>query len=205
MDVGTGIFLSSLFFGLIGLYWFTRDRWRWKRIVGIGFAGLCGLTALFYVALLGYEWWSNRPVVHTSLTNINLGAMESDVVFANGKPTKAERDHNSSIETRLTYDDGESFRLILIQEGRVVSILRNIPERYYGSLPDQGPYLARGTKQDRIEGLYGLPTSVDQPQGGEVRILRYPNYQVDFALTREGVNWVRVYDANKLKGGTTTR
>jgi hypothetical protein len=33
MDLGTGIFLSSALIALVLLYGFTKDRWRWRRII----------------------------------------------------------------------------------------------------------------------------------------------------------------------------
>lgn len=46
MDIGTGIFLSSLVIGFVLLYNANRDRWNWKK-VSIGIFVVVALLGVF--------------------------------------------------------------------------------------------------------------------------------------------------------------
>jgi len=50
VTLGTGIFLSSLLLGTILLFWITKDRWRWPRIIywlAGGLAAIIGGLAFY--------------------------------------------------------------------------------------------------------------------------------------------------------------
>lgn len=90
MEIGTGIFLGSMFIGLVGLFAVTKDRWKWKRI----FLWTLGTVAIAVVALGGWIWYSDskdRQVDHpqavTELWGLKLGMTAADVIFRKGEPT----------------------------------------------------------------------------------------------------------------------
>lgn len=57
MTLGTGIFLSSVFLGLILLFWVTKDRWRWPRIA----YWFAGSVAAIIAAVFAYQNYEPPP------------------------------------------------------------------------------------------------------------------------------------------------
>lgn len=80
MTTGTAIFLSVLVAASVALYWLTRDRVRWGKILIFLAVGLVGMAAAVYVALLPQFW--RGPV--NELEGVQLGETEKDVLFKNG-------------------------------------------------------------------------------------------------------------------------
>ena len=90
MDIGTGIFLSSLVFGGLTLFFFTRDRWRWSRIFLRMLLIITGLGILGPSAYYVYKFYESRPKMVEEFRGFRLGEKFSDVVFKNGLPKRSE-------------------------------------------------------------------------------------------------------------------
>lgn len=85
MGLGTGIFLSAIFLGLVALFIATKDRWNWKKIalwpLGIIFA----FSVIGGVSAYGYRLYNERLQVPTTFQGIQLGQTFDDAEFKLGK------------------------------------------------------------------------------------------------------------------------
>jgi hypothetical protein len=83
--MGTGIFLSTVFLGLILLYAVTKDRWRWRRIAFI----MIGIVAFTFTATMLILYYNQTSAFHriplTALDGIKIGEQIDDVLFRRGK------------------------------------------------------------------------------------------------------------------------
>jgi len=65
MTLGLGIFLSSLFLGVIYLFVVTKDRWNWKKILFVW-----PLIVILVVGVIGgggfyiYNYCENKPITY---------------------------------------------------------------------------------------------------------------------------------------------
>lgn len=87
MSIGLGIFLGSVFLGLILLYISTANTWNWRKIVRrmlITLSLIVAATVLLVLAFKGYEDWTKRPQIINSIGGVELGERFSDVEFKNG-------------------------------------------------------------------------------------------------------------------------
>ena len=81
MEIGTGIFFSGLFLGLIYLFVQTRTVWRWRKIILWSFGIPICLCVLGFLSLYAYSSWNNRLKVITSFHGVSLNENLSDVFF----------------------------------------------------------------------------------------------------------------------------
>ena len=71
MDLGTGIFLSTALLAIVLLYGFTKDRWRWRKIiVRTLFSGLLIVAASAAVVALAHYWDELFPISDRRNTRI---------------------------------------------------------------------------------------------------------------------------------------
>jgi hypothetical protein len=89
MELGTGIFLSSVFLGTIFLYVSTRDRWNWKKYFLWPLAGLFAVSLVFVGGWIAWIKYENRPAIKKELEGISLGQSLADVKFRVGKVERA--------------------------------------------------------------------------------------------------------------------
>lgn len=61
MELGTGIFLSTLFLGTIALFIATKDRWNWKKILLWPTLIIISTSAIIVAAYFIYERYQNIP------------------------------------------------------------------------------------------------------------------------------------------------
>jgi hypothetical protein len=77
MDLGTGIFLSSILISLVLLYGFTRDRWRWRKMISLALAvGLVLVTGIIAATAIVQYWDALFPTSlprQTQYAGIKLG------------------------------------------------------------------------------------------------------------------------------------
>jgi len=62
MSIGTAIFLSSLFLGLVALFAATKDRWRWGQFVKRLALTVASILLLAALAWGGVYLWSIMPI-----------------------------------------------------------------------------------------------------------------------------------------------
>lgn len=91
MELGTGIFLSAIFLGLVALFIATKDRWNWRKVVLWPFGVIVALLVIGGVITYGYELYEERPQAPAAFQGIQLGQRLTDVEFKHGKAdTKSE-------------------------------------------------------------------------------------------------------------------
>ncbi len=114
MTLGTGIFLSSIFLGLIFLFHSTKDRWNWRKIIKRGgvtilvliILGGGGFTALIYQHQIS-EYFSTGSIINLDASpkkyeevwDIKLGASQEDLLFLKGIPSSktSNKDPNEKV------------------------------------------------------------------------------------------------------------
>ena len=62
MNLGTGIFLSTLVMAVIVLYGITKDRWNWRRFVKRAAFVCMGVVLLGAVAGAGVYLYNQIPI-----------------------------------------------------------------------------------------------------------------------------------------------
>jgi hypothetical protein len=89
MSVGTGILLSSLVFAIVILYGITKDRWRWRRIVGRTALIVAAIMVLTGAISGGLYLWDRLPmtlVPQTEYAGLRLGISPDEVMYIKGYP-----------------------------------------------------------------------------------------------------------------------
>ncbi|MGD9769700.1 MAG: hypothetical protein AB7U62_18860, partial [Pseudolabrys sp.] len=90
MDLGTGIFLSSVVLAVVILYGITKDRWSWRRIVKRTALVLLCLVILGTVVGVGISYWPQipqKPERQTTYAGLRLGMTQDEVLYGKGYPT----------------------------------------------------------------------------------------------------------------------
>lgn len=191
MEIGTGIFLGCVFIGLVVLYGYTKDRWRWKRIAA-WFGGVVLVVAAGIGGWIGYLHYSEpdvgKPEVLSQFWGLKLGLPESEVKFRKGEPTKADG-------TIWVYDGGTTDPTYVVgfREGRVRFVVAHSSSPY--QLPSVSG-VSTYANQEELERRLGLPTYVSVGKGGLKRILNFEKYNLMVGLEKNQINAVGMYDAS---------
>jgi len=198
LDIGTGIFLSFTLLGMIALYWLTRDTWKWKRLVIYLFGGVVVLLAIVGGGIYLYSLYSDRAVPQESLAGIKLGMTENDVRFLKGEPNYFAPDHLKKYELMMVHlSDSGLGLLTYFADGKVVAVIADLGTGSKADLP-----LPRGMesydKQDEIQRKFGIPTSILESSNGVTRRLVYPDYNIWFDVTKDGITALGVNTTSKF-------
>ncbi len=213
MELGTGVFLSAVFLGIVALYIATKDRWNWKKIFLWPLGVIVGVSAIGRAIAYAYEQYEERPKVLTEFKSIKLGEQFQDAIFKHGK---AERETTREAERFARY-------LVEIKDQKGTPKFDAIEVAYKKAKDAEAAVIAKGTtdgnyflnearvaiKDNQIEsiGHRCSDESVDYTSvngircgakgdeilekfGGAVRVLCPKN-------TTEDTSLVRVYDAAK--------
>ena len=110
MELGTGLFLSSLCISLVWLFSLTKDRWNWKKVVLFPLATLLIAGAGVYA----YLWYVEQAPVHSSMTNptthieaiegVALGMTMEDIYFRKGIPDEIEQGKEPGGMVAINYE-----------------------------------------------------------------------------------------------------
>ena len=99
MDVGTGIFLSAIFLGLIALFIGTKDRWKWKKII------LILAVALQYCT----------PAPKSESAEDDIKKVETGLI----NPVYLEGDSTWTIEARMKHYHVPGVSIAVINKGKI--------------------------------------------------------------------------------------
>jgi hypothetical protein len=187
MTLGTGIFLSSLLISPVFLFWITKDRWNWKKIVvwfTLASIGLC----LFIAAGL---WINNKfksrilpPKPQSQLGLLKLSHTKSDVKFLMGAPDTIKEDVWFYKNT-----DHSKIMWVVWFKGEQIWLVENIGFELFTlefgeeAVNIKGFWIGQ-TKYNDIFKFYGKPSSISYSSDQLERMLTYEKYNV-FARFRE--------------------
>ena len=105
MELGTGIFLSAIFLGIVALFIATKDIWNWKKIF------LWPIGAIVVLAIVGgtitylYGQYQDRPRKLTEFWGVSLNDTLGDVIFKKGEPTLRFTDNKDPQNVFWFYGD----------------------------------------------------------------------------------------------------
>jgi hypothetical protein len=199
MTLGTGIFLSSLFLGLILLFWITKDRWKWSRI----FAWLVGGIVVIGAGAYLYFNYEEPPTKQLGYADLKLGMSENEVRYIKGSPTevmeadalspgfdrvvkvdKLDQGRTVSDYPEWSYTDTSSRIDITFDPNRKVKAIQCYATSY------GCPYLFGlhvGSSEDQVLARLGKPTSQAVQVNGSTKRMVYGPYNVVFFLTKKEV------------------
>ena len=89
MDLGTGIFLSSIVLAVVILYGITKDRWHWRRIAKRAAFIFFGLIVIGTALGVGAYYWQELPQKierQTAYAGLRLGMTQDEVMYVKGYP-----------------------------------------------------------------------------------------------------------------------
>ena len=208
MDLGTGIFLSTALLAIVLLYGFTKDRWRWRKIVvRTLFSGLLLLAGLAAVVALAHYWDELFPTQlgrQTQYAGLKLGMTPQEVMYVKGYPPVVLDDDNpgsdwlSQIKTeklekgkKVTdfkhWEFGQYKSRIDVEfnnERTAVVTIQCYSEDKFARCPPIGS-LKDGTSEQDAHRKLGGPA--EQRIDGVMKALRFPRLGVMLWLTQEHV------------------
>lgn len=193
MSLGTGIFLSALFLGVVVLFIATKDRWNWKR----GFKWLASAcVAIFLVAIVLFNFEDLQGAFirslpakpHESLWGLKLGMPESDVRFLKGDPVEDKNTKSKTDEGVLFYRGdnwgAQRWWIMLDEKHKVHSVI------FMGSMSahDGIQGIKIGASVEDVTKKFGQPADVQTSENALSRTYRYPQYNLLFRFTRGKVD-----------------
>lgn len=189
MELGTGIFLSSILISFVLLFTATKDRWNWRKIFGYP------LLALALIGLIGgayyyFEEMVPKPV--TGVRGVELGMTYNDVVFNKGKPNEETKDD----------DDGD---IILRFEGMQVTIdgvADKVSNIWVFGEDCWQVAVANVSACDDAQDLvaeFGQPSYMASSDDGIRRVYAFAKYNLSFALRSNKVEIISVFEPSATR------
>jgi hypothetical protein len=207
MDLGTGIFLSTALLAVVLLYYFTKDRWRWRKlIVRTLFFGLILIGGSVAVIALVHYWDELFPVQlgrQTQYAGLKLGMNPQEVMYVKGYPPEVlEPDEDpiwkgvfKNIKTselkqgkkatdfkRWSYDQYKSYLLVEFNNERTALVaIRCYSEDKAARCPPVGSVSDGTSEKDALSKLGG---PAEQRIDGGTKDLRFSRLGAKLWLTR---------------------
>lgn len=187
MNLGTGIFLSTLLLSIVLLVIFTRDKWNWKKILlwTLGTPIVIGL--LWGGGYWAYLKYQNRPRKINEYWDIKFGMTREDVKFIKGAPKYEDSES-------LIYETYSSTHEILFSTSTKKAWLIFCTA---GSCDD---LLGIGTwdTTEKLEKKLGDPSKIVVSKDGFKRTYFYNDYNVIFELRENRVKEIGIRDVDNL-------
>lgn len=189
MELGTGIFLSSVLLGSIALFIATKDKWNWKKIAlrtSITFIAIIGLSAGSIYLYTAHENW---PHEEESLLGVSLGMEKAEVKFLKSEPT----DVKDNVWEYAIYEKQK--HIVGFQKERV-SYSYFVYDSLYGD-NFEVPSLQKikfPSTQEEIYEHFGKPTKVTWSREQLSKLFLYPKFNVFFLLTKNELRIMGIYD-----------
>jgi len=187
MSVGTGIFLSSIFIGIVVLYLSTKDRWNWKRgakWLGLAFVAVCIIGG---IGVWGFLHTSqpiidslSMPKVQTNLWELELGMSEADLIFKKGKAITNVSRKNDKQTILYDYKDREGRWFVGVSNKKVVSIMLVGEKFSFRKLQD----ISFGSSLDQLTDKFGEPTRMKEADDHTARTFFFDKYNLMFWLEK---------------------
>jgi hypothetical protein len=217
MSLGLGIFLSSIVFSAVILYWITRDRWRWRSIarwIAKALGALLLLGTLSAGAVYAYLEYPEKPGRQEAYVGLKLGSTMQEVLYAKGMPSsvldadqklangfytvvaadkipkgKTVQDYANWEYEAATTSDGRVSVAFAIGSNRVRAIGCYSRTRY--ACP---ALVGIGPDDDEQSVLLKLGKPSDERLDGVTKSIEYPQFNLKFYLEKRRVYWLQVVD-----------
>ena len=198
MNLGTGIFLSTLLVCFVTIFHLTRKSWEWKIILkwaGISLTGILLVGAGIWWGIYSYN---QKPKRQLSYSGIELGFSSKDVRFTKGKPDSVIPGiENCSCDSLYSYEEDDSIlkknslQLIRFKKRKVVGIV----QLWWGNEFIEGIQgIGSYSSLDDVKKKFGEPDSIRESDSGDERRYFYAKYNVRFGLEKAKVKSIGIYD-----------
>lgn len=178
MTLGTGIFLSTLLLALVGLYINTRGRWNWIKIslwaLGSAVLLIAGGVGIYFAV----EYQENRPRPQTGFGRIEIGEVQSDVLFKEGKPKYSWPDEDSVTETWAYFRD-DSYTYVQFKTKKV-SAIQYTTTKAWSYVEVNG--ISLGNHVEVVVDHLGEPDVVSESADQLSRIYNYKKYHCAYEM-----------------------
>ena len=101
MTIGTAIFLSTLLIFIAAMYYLTRDKVKWKKVILV----LASVAGLLAAGVAGYTYYKNIPKKINSLDGIALGQTSNQVTLLKGEPNSVKDSGDGKRTYVYSFDD----------------------------------------------------------------------------------------------------
>jgi hypothetical protein len=223
MDLGTGIFLSTLVMAVVALYGITKDRWNWRRFAKRAALACLGLVLVGIVAGGGMYLYSLIPVAvsrQTEYAGVRLGMSQDEVRYIKGLPQWVLAEdvpdagmkgfrmvletnkipNGKSVNDYFDWSYAEHRRNINIafNASRAVVAIQCFSDDNLGRCPKVGGIEDGDDETKVLEKLGGKPqTSIS----GVTKTLFYPELGIRLHLTKQRVYTLEVSSPGYVRGG----
>jgi len=201
MSLGLGIFLSSLFLGIIFLFVSTKDRWNWKKILLI--------WPLYFVLVVGviggggfyiYNHYENKPITYDTYWDIPINSNITDILFLKGKASSISHAENYEQKEMTYMENDDTYYDIRINDNNLIGISCRINKYSFfsnGFTPLKCASINDiniNSRVDEIKALLGDPSSEFVSDDKLKRVWVYEKYRTYFVLKKSAVITLGIYN-----------
>lgn len=185
MSLGTGIFLSSIFLGIIWLYLKTRDTFNWSKIIKKVLLLITAIIVLCIVLFNIYDWYENKPKIYSSYLNINLSETKKDILFKMGNPTYFYDSNTFSYDFNsrniyLNFDVKDELTSIVCFSDKSLEC-------------ENLNHIHINHSFDDIVEILGKPEFIESSENNLRRIIDYPKYKIFYILEQNKILGMGIY------------
>jgi hypothetical protein len=187
MELGTGIFLSTLFLGTVALFIATKDRWNWKKIFLWPLGIIVSLAVISGVVIYFHQQYENQPKKLTELWGVSLKDGMSEVKFKKGEPTSRP---DSDLWVYRPYQTIDGNYVVYFKDNRVRAII------YFGPMYN-GPSIAGVSNYDSPQDLdkkLGSPSFVSRSKDDLRRSFSYEEFNIVAQFESGKMSALGIYD-----------
>jgi len=193
MTLGLGIFLSSLFLGIIYIFVSTKDRWNWKKILFVW--PLCIVLVVGVIGGAGfyiYNHYENKHKTYNRYIDIPLNAPESDLFFLKGHEylKKDYTRDKSFVFYQYEIKDKYQFNVIL-KDNKIWRI------SCYSDTSYDCPSLNKIQIHDsanKVKERLGEPNHVSSNDDNTQRIWAYEQFNIYMMLSKGKINGIGIFE-----------
>lgn len=184
MELGTGVFLSAIFLGMVALFIATKDRWNWKKIFLWPLGIVVGLSVIGGLAIYIYQQYEARPQRQTELWGIALKASPEAIKFAKGEPTAVDED-------LWWFSLGNDYGyVVLFKNGKVRAVAYDGPGYLAPTVSGVSPYSSLKELEEKLGPASFVSRSKDQLQ----RWYSFEKFNVIARLEKGEIRAIGIYD-----------
>lgn len=190
MELGTGIFLSAVFLGIVALFIATKDRWNWKKILLWPSSVLLALAVIGGAGLYLNEKYESRPRKVTELWDISLTDTANDIKFKKGEPNERSKTDGLWMAYK-PYETLDGSYVIYFEDGSQIRSIVYFGPMYNGPrIPSVGHY----DSPEELNSKLGQPSFISRSKNELKRILSYDKYNIVAQFEAGKLSAVGIYN-----------